>query len=129
MAAAADGFFRNVYEGCISRCDSGIERRPYHRNCSCALHSKSNNNNNKSRNNCHKCNKNVSYPMRRAWSEGSLLVMAAAAAAAANSSTSSPSSSSPALDRLQLGSSTTPCIEEEEEEDDHDHQFSLFIKV
>ncbi|KAK2646647.1 hypothetical protein Ddye_021842 [Dipteronia dyeriana] len=121
MAAAADGFFRNVYEGCISGCDSGIERRPYHRNCSCALHSKSNNNNNKSRNNCHKCKKNVSYPMRRAWSEGSLLVLATA-----NSSySSSPSSSSPALEKLQLGSSTTLRIEEEEEED----QFSLFIKV
>ncbi|TXG60812.1 hypothetical protein EZV62_012175 [Acer yangbiense] len=122
MAAAADGFFRNVYEGCISGCDSGIERRPYHRNCSCALHSKSNNN--KSRNNCHKCNKNVSYPMRRAWSEGSLLVMAAAD----SSYSSSPSSSSsPALERLQLGSSTTLRIEEED--DDHDHQFSLFIKM
>ncbi|KAL5772760.1 hypothetical protein ACOSP7_012371 [Xanthoceras sorbifolium] len=116
-SSAADGFFRCVYEGCISGCDSGIERRPYHRNCGCALHSKSNNKSSRNCNpsNSHKCKKiNVSYPMRRAWSEGSLVM----AAAAASSSSSSPSSS-PAV-RLQLGS--TPCIEE----DDHDDEILLF---
>ncbi|KAJ0029787.1 uncharacterized protein LOC116143602 [Pistacia vera] len=80
MAAtgAADGFFRCVYEGCISGGDTEIERRPYHRNCGCALHSKSNN---KGRGNyicpngLPKC-KNVSYPIRRSWSEGSLVLAA-----------------------------------------------------
>ncbi|CAI0395130.1 unnamed protein product [Linum tenue] len=38
-SAAADGFFRNwVFEGSLSGADYGIERRPYHRNCKCALH-------------------------------------------------------------------------------------------
>ncbi|OIV99873.1 hypothetical protein TanjilG_26211 [Lupinus angustifolius] len=68
--AAGDGLFRWVYSGCISNYDNCVERRPYHRNCGCALH-------NKSPKNCtHKvtrCN-NVSYPMRRAWSEGNLVL-------------------------------------------------------
>ncbi|KAE9604533.1 hypothetical protein Lalb_Chr11g0072841 [Lupinus albus] len=66
----ADGLFRPIFEGCISGFDHCIERRPYHRNCSCALHSKS-------RNLCaHKLlGNNVTYPMRRWWSEGSLSMM------------------------------------------------------
>ncbi|KAF9662802.1 hypothetical protein SADUNF_Sadunf18G0092200 [Salix dunnii] len=35
---SADGFFRYVYDGCLSGSDMGIDRRPYHRNCRCALH-------------------------------------------------------------------------------------------
>ncbi|KAG6739905.1 hypothetical protein POTOM_057523 [Populus tomentosa] len=35
---SADGFFRHVYDGCLSGGDMGIGRRPYHRNCRCALH-------------------------------------------------------------------------------------------
>lgn len=81
MAAtgAADGFLRCVYEGCISGRDTEIERRPYHRNCGCALHSKSNQ---KGRGNHYTCSnglpksKNVSYPIRRSWSEGSLVLAA-----------------------------------------------------
>ncbi|CAL1414870.1 unnamed protein product [Linum trigynum] len=38
---AADGFlFRNVV-ACLSSADSDKDRRPYHRNCGCALHAKS----------------------------------------------------------------------------------------
>ncbi|KAG6740924.1 hypothetical protein POTOM_056395 [Populus tomentosa] len=37
-AGSADGFFRHVYDGCLSGGDMGIDRRPYHRNCRCALH-------------------------------------------------------------------------------------------
>ncbi|XP_061345952.1 uncharacterized protein LOC133291667 [Gastrolobium bilobum] len=102
--AAADGLFRSVYEGCISCYDNCIERRPYHRNCGCALH-------NKSRKSCtHKlprCN-NVSYPMRRAWSEGSLVLEASA-----HSSSSSPSPTT-ARSRAQA---ILVNLEEEEEED------------
>ncbi|KAK7304086.1 hypothetical protein RJT34_15117 [Clitoria ternatea] len=86
-SAATDGFFRPIYEGCISCYDNDVERRPYHRNCACALHSKSRSN--KKTLCTHKlpwCN-NVSYPMRRAWSEGSLVLT--------TSPHSSPSSSSP----------------------------------
>ncbi|KAJ1436965.1 hypothetical protein SESBI_03800 [Sesbania bispinosa] len=110
--AAADGLFRPIYEGCISGYDHGVERRPYHRNCGCALHSKS-------KKSCtHKLPRynNVSYPMRRAWSEGSL-VMAAAASAH-----SSPSSSpAPAGSRPQHG-----CSMDRDEEDEHD-KISGFI--
>ncbi|KAJ1385895.1 hypothetical protein SESBI_41299 [Sesbania bispinosa] len=67
--AAADGAFWSMYEGCISGYDNCVERRPYHRNCGCALHNKSPN----STHNLPRCN-SVSYPMRRAWSEGTLLV-------------------------------------------------------
>ncbi|KAG2408035.1 uncharacterized protein HKW66_Vig0028570 [Vigna angularis] len=65
--AAPDGLFWSVYEGCISGYDNCVERRPYHRNCGCELH-------NKSLHCTHKIprSNNVSYPMRRAWSEGSL---------------------------------------------------------
>ncbi|TKY73066.1 Cyclophilin peptidyl-prolyl cis-trans isomerase family protein isoform 1 [Spatholobus suberectus] len=88
--AAADGLFRPIYAGCISGHDNDVERRPYHRNCGCALHSKSRNKSCAHR--APRCN-SVSYPMRRAWSEGSL-VMAASAH-------SSPSPSSPAGVRPQ----------------------------
>ncbi|CAL0325681.1 unnamed protein product [Lupinus luteus] len=82
---AGDGLFRSVYSDCISNYDNCVEQRPYHRNCGCALH-------NKSSNNCtHKltrCN-NVSYPIRRAWSEGNLVL--------ADSSFLSSSPSSPSI--------------------------------
>ncbi|KAL2327369.1 hypothetical protein Fmac_020796 [Flemingia macrophylla] len=85
-AGAADGLFRPIYEGCISGYDNDVERRPYHRNCGCALHSNSRNN----RACTHKLPRpnTLSYPIRRAWSEGSL---------AASSAHSSPSSSPAAL--------------------------------
>ncbi|KAF8364561.1 hypothetical protein HHK36_033470 [Tetracentron sinense] len=35
---AAEVLLKCVFEGCISMQDMEIERRPYHRNCSCALH-------------------------------------------------------------------------------------------
>ncbi|XP_022755255.1 uncharacterized protein LOC111303339 [Durio zibethinus] len=102
---AADGLFRSLYEGCISGYDIGIDNRPYHQNCRCALHDKS-------RGNCPHASpksENVSYPIRRAWSEGCLTMAAA-------SCHSSPSSL-PALagfrgaGKRQLGS----CKEEEED--------------
>ncbi|KAF9614440.1 hypothetical protein IFM89_018585 [Coptis chinensis] len=36
--ATAEGLLRCVFDGCLSVSDIEIERRPYHRNCSCALH-------------------------------------------------------------------------------------------
>nr|XP_027065419.1 uncharacterized protein LOC113691474 [Coffea arabica] len=79
--AAGDGILRGMFDGCISGSDLGIQRRPYHRNCSCALH--------KSRGHCSHASKynNVSYPIRRSWSEGCLALMGAAS----NHSNSSPS--------------------------------------
>ncbi|KDP38621.1 hypothetical protein JCGZ_03974 [Jatropha curcas] len=95
-AGAADGFFRYAYDGCLSGVDTGIGRRPYHRNCRCALH-------NKSKENCphgfSKC-KNVSYPIRRSWSEGCLALVAAASC---HSSASSSPSLQIARSSTQLG--------------------------
>ncbi|KAK8515532.1 hypothetical protein V6N13_139491 [Hibiscus sabdariffa] len=97
---AADGLFRSLYEGCISGSNIGIEHRPYHRNCRCALHDKS-------QGNCphpFPKSKSVSYPIRRAWSEGSL-----AMAVAASSCHSSPAWGRNPNHRLG------PCKEEEED--------------
>lgn len=89
--AAAEGLFRCVYEGCIAGCDTGIERRPYHRNCGCALHNKSRKGgSNAAFSKC--CKKNVSYPIRRSWSEGSLALHSSASS---SSNHSSPACSSP----------------------------------
>ncbi|KAJ6382279.1 hypothetical protein OIU77_030847 [Salix suchowensis] len=78
---AADGFFRYVHDGCLSGGEVGFDRRPYHRNCRCALHN--------SKENCsHTMSryKNVLYPIKRCWSEGNLALMVA------NSSSSSSNS-------------------------------------
>ncbi|BFG38636.1 hypothetical protein CerSpe_249100 [Prunus speciosa] len=37
-AGVAGMMFQCVFEGSLSMRDSEIERRPYHKNCSCALH-------------------------------------------------------------------------------------------
>ncbi|KAL2249521.1 uncharacterized protein LOC105166398 [Sesamum indicum] len=67
MATGAAG--GAMFEGCISGADMGIQRRPYHKNCKCALH--------KARGRCPHSprNNNVSYPIRRSWSEGCLALM------------------------------------------------------
>ncbi|MFS7945464.1 hypothetical protein Hanom_Chr06g00524601 [Helianthus anomalus] len=85
--AAGDGVFGNVFGGSISSDDIGIQRRPYHRNCSCALH-KSGEHHCSHASSLHK----VSYPIRRSWSEGSLVAMTSAAAGSAGSSPCCPSS-------------------------------------
>ncbi|KAJ8562239.1 hypothetical protein K7X08_011530 [Anisodus acutangulus] len=85
--AAGDGIFRGVFDGCISG-DMGIQRRPYHRNCGCELH--------RSGGNCSHSSRciNVSYPIRRSWSESCLSL-----AASASSGHSSPASSpAPAME-------------------------------
>ncbi|PWA34783.1 hypothetical protein CTI12_AA177530 [Artemisia annua] len=67
---AGDGFFRvGGFEGCLTSGDMEITRRPYHRNCNCALH--------KTHGKCSHLSPltNVSYPIRRVWSEGSLALL------------------------------------------------------
>ncbi|PSS36135.1 Mucin-5AC like [Actinidia chinensis var. chinensis] len=70
--AAGDRLFRGcVFDGCLSGSDTEIKQRPYHRNCSCALH--------RSRGLCPHASPrcaHVSYPIRRTWSEGSLALLA-----------------------------------------------------
>ncbi|KAL4325053.1 hypothetical protein GQ457_11G017910 [Hibiscus cannabinus] len=103
-AGAADGIFRSLYEGCLSGSNVCIEHRPYHRNCGCALHDKSH----------WKCShafpksNSVSYPLRRAWSEGRLAMKAATVAASFHVS---PPVSSASGGKRRLGS-----FKEEEED-------------
>ncbi|KAL2228352.1 UNVERIFIED_CONTAM: hypothetical protein Sindi_1814900 [Sesamum indicum] len=101
--AAGDGFLRGVFEGCISAGDMGIQRRPYHKHCGCALH--------KSRRHCpHPPRHNtVSYPVRRSWSEGNLALIGQ----------SSPpcSSSSPAIPEGIRRTSTQLVLYKEEDEE------------
>ncbi|KAL7589317.1 hypothetical protein Lser_V15G37920 [Lactuca serriola] len=89
---AGDAIFGNVFGGCISSDEFGIDRRPYHRNCSCALHKSG-------ENICphashHK--QKVSYPVRRSWSECCLVaMMTSAGSASSDSSPCCPSSPAP----------------------------------
>lgn len=82
---AAEGMMRCVFEGCLSGCDTGIERRPYHRYCGCALHKFGRKGSKGSRG-----GKNISYPMRRSWSEGSLVLAASGCCSPSSSPSSSP---------------------------------------
>ncbi|KAK1418434.1 hypothetical protein QVD17_27579 [Tagetes erecta] len=66
--AAGDGMFQGVYGGCISTSDMGGQQRPYHCNCSCALHKSS-------AGHCAHVASKVSYPMRRSWSADSMLAV------------------------------------------------------
>ncbi|MFS8004631.1 hypothetical protein Hanom_Chr13g01228081 [Helianthus anomalus] len=79
--ATRDGVFGNVFEGSISNDDIGIQRRPYHRGCSCALH-KSDEHHGSHASSRHK----VSYLIRRSWNEGSLVALTSVAAGSTASS-------------------------------------------
>ncbi|XP_010542082.1 PREDICTED: uncharacterized protein LOC104815397 [Tarenaya hassleriana] len=100
MASGADGMFRSIFEGCLSGCDAAIERRPYHKNCSCALHDRSSGGgvtgkNQSQRRTCrHGMSESVAFPIRRSWSEGNVLALHLA-----------PSSSSSSLQSLSSSSS------------------------
>ncbi|XAR66806.1 hypothetical protein NMG60_11013148 [Bertholletia excelsa] len=87
--AAGDALLRTVFEGCISGSDLAIQRRPYHRNCGCALH--------KSRGNCPHSSiySKVSYPIRRTWSEGSLSLMASPASPSSSPATAATAADAP----------------------------------
>ncbi|XP_022860180.1 uncharacterized protein LOC111380775, partial [Olea europaea var. sylvestris] len=104
--AAGDGFLRGVFEGCILGRETGVQRRPYHKNCGCQLH--------KSGQNCSHLSKyrSVSYPVRRTWSEGCLMLMASGLS---SSPCSSPVISSGEIKRTQ----TQLTIFKEEEEEEH----------
>ncbi|KAK4265318.1 hypothetical protein QN277_026385 [Acacia crassicarpa] len=112
--AAADGFFRGaLYEGCISGHNNDVQRRPYHKNCGCAIHNKpsspsSPNNKATACTHMRGKSKNVSYPLRRAWSESCLVLVA-------YSNNSSPSSSPAATTATTLGGNCRP----------HRHQMGL----
>ncbi|XVF47959.1 hypothetical protein PTKIN_Ptkin03bG0151600 [Pterospermum kingtungense] len=59
---AVEMMFRSVFEGSITMQDSLIERRPYHRNCDCALH--------KLKGVCSSAcshTRNISFPKKHQW--------------------------------------------------------------
>ncbi|CAH8266173.1 unnamed protein product [Arabidopsis lyrata] len=97
---AADGIFRSIFEGCISGLDSAIERRPYHKNCGCALHDKSSgagkNQNQRRPPSCrrHGSSESISFPIRRSWSEGNIMAMNLFSSSSSSSNLQSLSSSS-----------------------------------
>ncbi|KAK6156572.1 hypothetical protein DH2020_010820 [Rehmannia glutinosa] len=114
--AAGDGLLRGMFEGCISGGDMGIQRRPYHKNCKCALH--------KSRGHCAHSSRNsvVSYPIRRSWSEGCLALMNASSptTAATTPPCSSPVSPAGQRDITRTQTQLVLCKEEDEEGDQDD---------
>ncbi|KAM1046500.1 uncharacterized protein LOC126614059 isoform X1 [Malus sylvestris] len=125
--AAADGLFRCVYEGCLSELDIGVERRPYHRNCGCALHNKSPN---KQCTHGGPKSKKVSYPLRRAWSEGNLALVASAGSSVHSSPSSSPAKHHYAVGRLHQRRQShqqldTLCDEDEEEDEEENVLFKV----
>ncbi|KAB2618843.1 hypothetical protein D8674_014712 [Pyrus ussuriensis x Pyrus communis] len=71
-AGVAGMMFRRVFEGSLSMQDTEIERRPYHKNCSCALHSKAGVCSNA-------CQRNISFPKNQSWTDGSLCMQVSAA--------------------------------------------------
>lgn len=65
-----DMFYQGgVFEGCINLDDLGVSRRPYHRNCNCPLHKMCEHSSRTS------TISNVSYPIKRIGSQGSLAMM------------------------------------------------------
>ncbi|OMO52295.1 hypothetical protein CCACVL1_29278 [Corchorus capsularis] len=68
---AAEMIFQGIFEGSIVMQDSLIERRPYHRNCGCALH--------KLKGDCSSaCSRtgNLSFPKKQTWTDCSLSLSA-----------------------------------------------------
>ncbi|KAB2618840.1 hypothetical protein D8674_014709 [Pyrus ussuriensis x Pyrus communis] len=63
--------FQGVFEGSLSMQDTEIERRPYHKNCSCALHSKSGVCSNAGQ-------RNLSFPKKQSWTNRFLCMQATA---------------------------------------------------
>ncbi|OMO52287.1 hypothetical protein CCACVL1_29281 [Corchorus capsularis] len=80
-SGAAEMMFRCVFEGSIVMQDTLIERRPYHRNCGCALH--------KLKGACSSTcfgTRNLSFPKKHKWNECSLSVSISASKFSSQSS-------------------------------------------
>ncbi|KAK5824361.1 uncharacterized protein LOC108475321 [Gossypium arboreum] len=67
-SGAAEMMFRSVFKGSISMQDCLIERRPYHRNCQCALH----NLKGICSSTCSSRTTNISFPKKQTWGDCSL---------------------------------------------------------
>ncbi|CAB4288758.1 unnamed protein product [Prunus armeniaca] len=69
-AGVAGMMFQCAFEGSLSMQDTEIERRPYHKNCTCALHKF------KGGTCSNACQRNISFPKKHSWSDGSLCMQA-----------------------------------------------------
>ncbi|CAA7408053.1 unnamed protein product [Spirodela intermedia] len=61
MASTAEPWAQGLYVGCLSSAGVEVRRRPYHRNCGCALHKSGG---------CTGClpsSSKVEYPICRSW--------------------------------------------------------------
>ncbi|KAJ7957472.1 Zinc finger, SWIM-type [Quillaja saponaria] len=68
---AAQMMLQNVFGGSIPMHDLEIERRPYHKNCSCALH--------KLKGGCSNAfplQRNLSFPNKKEWTDSSMSITA-----------------------------------------------------
>ncbi|KAJ0984827.1 hypothetical protein J5N97_003183 [Dioscorea zingiberensis] len=61
---AAQGLFQCVLDGCLSSMDGEIRRRPYHKNCGCALHRSGGDGGSDHAHHCAAASK-ISYQLRR----------------------------------------------------------------
>ncbi|KAH6761022.1 hypothetical protein C2S52_008296 [Perilla frutescens var. hirtella] len=80
-SAAGDMMFRCVFNGSLSMCDMNIERRPYHKNCQCALH--------EGKGECSHSgsqHRNISFPKRDFSSKCSLTALPASSSLSSQSS-------------------------------------------
>ncbi|KAJ0989528.1 hypothetical protein J5N97_007884 [Dioscorea zingiberensis] len=71
MAAGVEVLLRCVFQGSITFSDADIERRPYHRNCGCALHGSLCSSKVSAASHC---GNKVSYQLQRSPSSGRLAV-------------------------------------------------------
>ncbi|GMN69788.1 hypothetical protein TIFTF001_038831 [Ficus carica] len=67
-SAAAEMIFRCVFEGSISMQDMEIERRPYHKNCHCALHKRDRG----IASDACSHQRNFSFPRKKSWADCAL---------------------------------------------------------
>ncbi|KAK9947413.1 hypothetical protein M0R45_003039 [Rubus argutus] len=79
--------FQCGFEGSLSMQDTEIERRPYHKNCNCAMH--------KSKggacSNACPQQRNVSFPKKQSWKDGSLCMPASSSRVSSHLSNTSTS--------------------------------------
>ncbi|CAA3005082.1 Hypothetical predicted protein [Olea europaea subsp. europaea] len=77
---AAALMFHHVFDGSLSMYDMDIERRPYHRNCTCALH--------KQKATCSNAvshGRNISFVKKELWNKYSLISVSASTVSSVSS--------------------------------------------
>ncbi|CAI9783094.1 unnamed protein product [Fraxinus pennsylvanica] len=86
---AAYMMFRCVFEGSLSMCDMDTERRPYHRNCTCALHKQKG-----TGSNAISHRRTISFQNKELWNKCSLISISASTTSSSSSCDGNPSARS-----------------------------------